>query len=64
LLNTLAFLSAFVMGAYCILLLFTNNMLPKRIRPKMWTNVALGAAACLYLGGIAASLILYGALPD
>jgi hypothetical protein len=64
LLNTLAFLSAFVMGAYSILLLFTNNMLPRKIRPPWWANVALGAAACLYLGGIAASLILYGALPD
>jgi hypothetical protein len=63
-LNTLAFLSAFVMGAYCILLLFTNNMLPKKIRPKMWTNLALGFAAFLYLGGIASSLIFYGALPD
>jgi hypothetical protein len=64
LLNTLAFLSAFVMGAYCILLLFTNNMLPKKIRPQMWTNIALGLAAFLYLGGIAASLIFFGALPD
>jgi hypothetical protein len=63
-LNTLAFLSAFVMGAYCILLLFTNNMLPRKIRPKLWTNLALGFAAFMYLGGIAASLILYGALPD
>jgi hypothetical protein len=63
-LNTLAFLSAFVMGAYCILLLFTNNMLPKKIRPKLWTNLALAAAATLYLGGIAWSLIGYGALPD
>jgi hypothetical protein len=63
-LNTLAFLSAFVMGAYCILLLFTNNMLPQKIRPKLWTNIALGFAAFMYLGGIAASLIFYGALPD
>jgi tellurite resistance protein TehA-like permease len=52
------------MGAYCILLLFTNNMLPKKIRPQMWTNIALGLAAFLYLGGIAASLIFFGALPD
>ena len=64
LLNILSFLSAFVMGAYCILLLFTNNMLPKRIRPKTWTNLALGLAAFMYLGGIAASLIFFGALPD
>ena len=64
LLNTLAFLSAFVMGAYCILLLFTNNKLPMKIRPKLWTNLALGAAAIMYLGGIAWSLIGYGALPD
>jgi len=63
-LNTLAFLSAFVMGAYCILLLFTNNKLPRRIRPKLWTNLALGFAAFMYLGGIAASLIFFGALPD
>jgi hypothetical protein len=64
LLNILAFLSSFVMGAYCILLLFTNNMLPRKIRPKLWTNIALGFAAFMYLGGIAASLIFFGALPD
>jgi hypothetical protein len=63
-LNTLAFLSSFVMGAYCILLLFTNNMLPRKIRPKILTNIALGFAAFMYLGGIAASLIFFGALPD
>jgi hypothetical protein len=63
-LNTLAYLSAVVMGGYCILLLFTNNMLPRKIRPKLWTNLALGVAAFMYLGGTLASFLFYGGPPD
>ena len=36
-LDTLAFLSTFAMGAYCVVLLLVNNrMLPKPIRPRIW----------------------------
>jgi hypothetical protein len=46
-LNTLAFLSAFAMGAYCLLLLFTNNkLLPQKLRPAWLGNVALGLGHC------------------
>ena len=35
-LDVLAFLSTFAMGAYCIVLLLVNNrLLPKPIRPKL-----------------------------
>jgi hypothetical protein len=63
-LNMLAYLSAIVMGAYCILLLFTNNLLPRKIRPKLWTKLALGVAALMYLGGTFASWFFYGGPPD
>ncbi|MGH2735495.1 MAG: Nramp family divalent metal transporter, partial [Actinomycetota bacterium] len=64
-LNLLAFLSALAMGAYCVLLLFTNNkLLPKKIRPRPIFNLALGLGALMYLGGLFVSLAVFGALPD
>jgi hypothetical protein len=64
-LGVLAFLSTFVMGAYCVLLLLTNNMLlPKRIRPNIGINIALGFGALFYLGLLFYSIFAYGALPD
>jgi hypothetical protein len=64
-LNTLAFLSAFAMGAYCIVLLLTNNrLLPKKLRPRRIYNFALGLGALMYLGGLFVSLFVFGALPD
>jgi hypothetical protein len=64
-LNLLAFLSAFVMGAYSVLLLVTNNrLLPKKIRPRPIFNLALGLGAVIYLGGLFTSLVVFGALPD
>jgi hypothetical protein len=64
-LNTLAFLSAFAMGAYCIVLLLTNNrLLPKKLRPRPIYNFALGLGALMYLGGLFVSLFVFGALPD
>lgn len=64
-LGVLAFISAFAMGAYCILLLLTNNMLlPKRIKPNIGVNIALGFGAVFYLGLLFYSIIAYGALPD
>jgi hypothetical protein len=64
-LGVLAFLSTFVMGAYCVLLLLTNNMLlPNRIRPNIGINIALGFGAVFYLGLLFYSIFAYGALPD
>ena len=64
-LNTLAFLSAFVMGAYCLVLLFTNKaLLPKALRPKAVATVALCIGVVIYLGGLFVSLAVFGALPD
>jgi hypothetical protein len=64
-LDILAFLSAFAMGAYCIVLLLVNNrLLPKPIRPKWWTNVIIGFGAVFYLGALFYSLAVFGALPD
>jgi drug/metabolite transporter (DMT)-like permease len=60
-LDTLAFLSTFAMGAYCIVLLLVNNrMLPKPIRPKWWTNAIIGFGAVFYLGMLFYSLIRFG----
>ncbi|MGI5282644.1 Nramp family divalent metal transporter [Nonomuraea polychroma] len=60
-LDTLAFLSTFAMGAYCVTLLLVNNrMLPKPIRPKWWTNVIIGFGAVFYLGMLFYSLFAFG----
>lgn len=62
-LNTLAFMSTFVMGAYCLVLLAVNNkMLPKKIRPGIVTNLIIGFGAVFYLGMLAYSLIRFGAV--
>jgi len=63
-LDILSFLSTFAMGAYCLLLLGTNNMLlPKKIRPNIIINILLAFAAVFYLGGLFISLFYFGALP-
>ncbi|NAS23757.1 hypothetical protein GT755_18920 [Herbidospora sp. NEAU-GS84] len=60
-LDTLAFLSTFAMGAYCVTLLLVNNrMLPKPIRPKWWSNLIIGFGAVFYLGMLLYSLFAYG----
>ncbi|WP_281288709.1 Nramp family divalent metal transporter [Pseudonocardia kunmingensis] len=60
-LDLLAFLSAFAMGAYCIVLLLVNNrLLPKPIRPEIWTNLIIGFGAVFYLGMLFYSLFAYG----
>ncbi|MDF2711713.1 MAG: hypothetical protein K0R62_7365 [Nonomuraea muscovyensis] len=60
-LDTLAFLSTFAMGAYCVTLLLVNNrMLPKPIRPRWWTNMIIGFGACFYLGMLFYSLFAFG----
>jgi hypothetical protein len=64
-LNMLAFLSAFVMGAYCLVLLVTNKkLLPKKLQPGAVSTVALVLGAIIYLGGLFVSLAVFGALPD
>ena len=60
-LDTLAFLSTFAMGSYCVVLLLVNNrMLPRPIRPKLWTNVVIGLGAVFYLGMLLFSLVRFG----
>jgi hypothetical protein len=65
LLNLLPFLSAFVMGAYCLVLLFTNKkLLQEKIRPRVISTIALCLGVVIYLGGLFVSLAVFGALPD
>jgi hypothetical protein len=60
-LDVLAFLSTFAMGAYCVTLLLVNNMmLPKPIRPSIWRNLIIGFGAVFYLGMLFYSLARYG----
>ncbi|MCI2424194.1 Nramp family divalent metal transporter [Saccharopolyspora sp. K220] len=60
-LDTLAFLSAFAMGAYCVVLLLVNNrMLPKPIRPNLLINLIIGFGAVFYLGMLFYCLFNYG----
>lgn len=60
-LDVLAFLSTFAMGAYCVVLLLVNNrMLPRPIRPRWWSNVIIGFGAVFYLGMLFYSLVEYG----
>ncbi|MPZ84600.1 MAG: hypothetical protein GEV28_31130 [Actinophytocola sp.] len=60
-LDILAFLSTFAMGAYCIVLLLVNNrMLPKPIRPKWWSNAIIGFGAVFYLGMLFYSMVRFG----
>ncbi|MGI5521759.1 Nramp family divalent metal transporter [Micromonospora sp. CA-259024] len=60
-LDVLAFLSTFAMGAYCIVLLLVNNrMLPKPIRPGIVQNLVIGFGALFYLGMLVYSLIEFG----
>jgi len=60
-LDVLAFLSTFAMGAYCVVLLLVNNrMLPKPIRPKLVTNLVIGFGAVFYLGMLIFSLVKFG----
>jgi hypothetical protein len=50
-LDILAFLSTFAMGAYCVVLLLVNNtMLPKKIRPNLVSNAIIAFGALFYLG--------------
>lgn len=60
-LDVLAFLSAFAMGAYCVVLLLVNNTtLPKPIRPGIVSNAVVAFAALFYLGALFYSLFAFG----
>ena len=60
-LDVLAFLSTFAMGAYCVVLLLVNNMmLPKPIRPSILSNLIIGVGAVFYLGMLFYSLVRFG----
>jgi hypothetical protein len=60
-LDILAFLSAFVMGAYCLTLAAVNNRnLPKKIRPHWFFTVVLVLGGIGYLTAIMYSVIKYG----
>ncbi|WP_017596389.1 Nramp family divalent metal transporter [Nocardiopsis potens] len=60
-LDVLAFLSTFAMGAYCVVLLLVNNLtLPKPIRPGIVSNALIGFAALFYLGALFYSLFAFG----
>jgi hypothetical protein len=60
-LDVLAFLSAFVMGAYCLTLAAVNNkMLPKKIRPHWFITAVLVLGGLGYLTAIMYSVLKYG----
>lgn len=60
-LDILAFLSTFAMGAYCVVLLLVNNkLLPKPIRPGIGRNLIIGFGAVFYLGMLFYSLVRFG----
>jgi hypothetical protein len=60
-LNVLAFMSTFVMGAYCLTLAGVNRMmLPKKIRPHMIITVLLVLGGLTYLGMLFYSMIKFG----
>lgn len=62
-LNTLAFMSTFIMGAYCLTLLAVNNtQLPKKLRPGWFANLFLGIGGVGYLLMLFYSLFAYGAV--
>jgi hypothetical protein len=60
-LDILAFLSAFVMGAYCLTLAAVNNRnLPKKLRPHWFFTLVLILGGIGYLTAIFYSVIKYG----
>jgi hypothetical protein len=60
-LDILAFLSTFVMGAYCLTLAATNiRNLPKKIRPNPLITAVLVLGGCGYLFALFYSLIKFG----
>ena len=60
-LNVLAFMSTFVMGAYCLTLAAVNRRnLPKKLRPNWITTSGLVLGGIAYLGMLFYSMIKFG----
>jgi hypothetical protein len=60
-LNVLAFMSTFIMGAYCLTLAVVNRKnLPKKLRPKWITTIVLVLGGLAYLGMLFYSMIKFG----
>jgi hypothetical protein len=60
-LNVLAFLSTFVMGAYCLTLAAVNRKnLPPKLRPNWVTTIVLILGGLTYLGMLFYSMIKFG----
>jgi hypothetical protein len=60
-LNVLAFMSTFIMGAYCLTLAMVNRMnLPKKLQPNWITTVVLVLGGIAYLGMLFYSMIKFG----
>jgi hypothetical protein len=60
-LNVLAFMSTFIMGAYCLTLAAVNRMnLPKKLRPNWVTTILLVLGGLTYLGMLFYSMIKFG----
>src|SRR5919198_6001000 len=60
-LNILAFMSTFIMGAYCLTLAATNRMLlPKKLQPGWWVTIVLIFGGLAYLGLLLYSTIKFG----
>jgi hypothetical protein len=60
-LNVLAFLSTFVMGAYCLTLAVVNRKnLPKKLQPRWITTLVLVFGGLAYLGMLFYSMIKFG----
>jgi len=63
-LNVLAFMSPFIMGAYCVLLVYVNNFLvPKELKMSLFSTAVLSGGAVFYLGALFYSLVIFGAIP-
>jgi hypothetical protein len=60
-LNVLAFMSTFIMGAYCLTLAATNRMLlPRKLQPNWIVTVVLVLGGLAYLGLLLYSTIKFG----
>jgi hypothetical protein len=60
-LNVLAFMSTFIMGAYCLTLAATNRMLlPRKLQPTWFTTIVLVLGGIAYLGMLLYSTIKFG----
>jgi len=64
-LDVLAFLSPWIMGSYCILLLYVNNRLvPKELRMPWYSTAVLAGGAIFYLVSLFFCIFVFGAIPS